>query len=298
MSRSDYSKAAQSALDRYAVPPLSAGFTDRVVSAALMSGTTLPPAASRSARRRDRRGLWRRVGQGAIGVAAFGMMSAAAVASGLLGAVGIEVPVLSAMLAPVPVKDEPVARKSPVVRVAQKSVPPVRLPIVETPPPALAIDPAIPLWQQARLARRAANEARRNAFLDEHPGLREAIADGPEARRAFLALHPEVRTQVRARIAEERVRRAAMRAANIQRQRAQMGDPAAGPMLAPIDPAMRAAMAERRLARRAEWDALAPEERAARIEQFRARREARRAMRAARESEMPEPAEGLETLAR
>jgi len=297
MSRSDYPKAAQIALDRNAVPALSAGFADRVVAAAIASGAAMPPLANRGAPRRDRRGLWRRAGQAAIGVAAFGMMSAAAVASGLLGAVGIEVPVLTAMLAPQ--KAKPVPEKKTPVRLAAKAKPVAAPATAEALPPAsLAADPERPPWQQAMMARRAANEARRNAFVDAHPGLREAIAAGPEARKAYMAQHPEVRDEVRARRIEAQTRRAAVRAAMIQRRRARLGDAAAGPRLEPIDPAMRAAMAERRHARLAEFRAMDPETRARRIEAIRARREARRAMRKARGADNLPADEGSALLAR
>jgi hypothetical protein len=296
MSRNEYPGAARAALDRFDTPPLSAGFADRIVAAAVASGAAMPPLGSRAAPRRDRRGVWRRVGQGAIGVAAFGMMSAAAVASGLLGAVGIEVPVLSAMLAPAPVKPKPMPQNKPVVRLAKKpSAPPA---IVEAPAPAPAIDPALPPWKQAMMARREENRARRNAFIDAHPGMREAIAAGPEARRAYLAEHPDVKAAVRARFAEARARRESMRAARIQRQRERTGDVAARPVLAPLDPAMRAAMAERRQARLEQFRALDPEARTARIEAFRIRREARRAMRAARAAESEVSGEGFVPPAR
>ncbi len=289
MSRNDYPAAARTALDRFDVPPLSAQFADRVVAAAMASGAAVPPLGARVPPRRDRRGLWRRAGQAAIGVAAFGMMSAAAVASGLLGAVGIEVPVLTAMLAPEPVKKaKPVPVKKPTVQQAARPATPP--PVVETVPPPPAIDSTLPPWRQAVLARqdarRAAFQAERAAFLDRHPGLREAIAAGPEARKAYLAQHPEVRAEIRARQAEARARRAAL----AERQQA-------------VDPAVRAARTERRQARIDEFMALDPEARAARIEAFRARQAARRAMRAERlraagEAESPVPNEGFAPDAR
>lgn len=295
MSRTDYPAGARTALDRLDVPPLSAQFADRVVAAAIASGNAVPPLGTRVPPRRDRRGLWRRAGQAAIGVAAFGMMSAAAVASGLLGAVGIEVPVLTAMLAPEPAKKaKPVSVKKPPVQQAARAVPPP--PVAETIMPPPAIEPALPPWRQAVLARqearRAAFRAERAAFLDRHPGLREAIAAGPEARKAYLAQHPEVRAEVRDRIADARARAAAKRAAVNERRLAQMRDPAT-----------RAAMVERRQARIDEFMALDPEARAARIEAFRAKQAARRAMRAdrrrAQEIETPPmPTEGSATDAR
>jgi hypothetical protein len=279
MSRNDYNAAAQTALDRFETPAISPGFADRVVAAALASGAALPPPGQRSPPRRDRRGLWRRAGQAAIGVAVFGTMSAAAVASGLLGAVGIDVPVLTAMLAPAPVK-KPTAVKVPQVKLAQRAEPE---PVAEPPPPVEQTVPKPPtakeLIEARRAVRRALFLAEREAFLKQYPGLREAIAAGPEARQAYMAQHPEARTAVRARIAEIQARRAAGRAAMIQRQRARLDDPVPGPAIETLDPVMRAAMAERLAARRAEWDALDPAERTARIEAFKARQAERRARR-------------------
>ncbi len=150
------------ALDRFDVPAMSDGLADRIMAAAM----PVPPP--RPTPRRDRRGMWRRGRQIAIGAAAFTMLSAAAIASGLLGKVGIHVPVLTAMLAP---RVEPVHKPKPAtpIRLAHKApavVPPP--PIVPTvaPPPAFV----------ARQVLRAERRERIAKFVEEHPRAAAVIA--------------------------------------------------------------------------------------------------------------------------
>ncbi|MFZ4745580.1 MAG: hypothetical protein ACOYLK_01635 [Sphingomonas sp.] len=155
------SDALTLALDRFDVPPPSAGLADRIIAAA-----TVPTRAPFAPPRRDRRGMWRHGRQVLLGTMAVGLLSAGAVASGLLGKVGIEVPVLTAMLAPEP---KPVAKT---VHVAIRHVP-VRAPVVA--PPAVLVDsaPAVllprPLLPGERMALREARRERRQAFAAEHP---------------------------------------------------------------------------------------------------------------------------------
>jgi hypothetical protein len=74
-------------LDDYPVPPLSAGFADRVLAAAETRAPALPPL------RRDRavRG-WRTGRRFAIAVVSFGALATAAAATGVLERVGLPVP--------------------------------------------------------------------------------------------------------------------------------------------------------------------------------------------------------------
>jgi hypothetical protein len=148
------------ALDRFDVPPLSAGLSDRIVASA---GT--PTLAPMVPSRRDRRGMWRRGRQVLLGTLAVGLLSAGAVASGFLGRVGIEVPVLTAMLAPKPKhmhKPVRLASKPSVTRTAIG------------PPPEMAVDPALagiarPLPPAERMVLREERRERRRAFAAEHP---------------------------------------------------------------------------------------------------------------------------------
>jgi hypothetical protein len=150
------------ALDRFDVPPLSAGLADRIMAAAA-TRTNAPFAAPR----RDRRGMWRRGRQVLLGTMAIGLLSAGAVASGLLGRVGIEVPVLTAMLAPKPkpvVKPVHLAPKPVQVRAAEIAPPPA--PLIDATPPGLLPRPLLP---GERMALREERRERRETFTAEHP---------------------------------------------------------------------------------------------------------------------------------
>ena len=176
------------ALDRFHVPPVSAGLADRIMAAA-----ATPTAAPFAAPRRDRRGMWRRGRQVVLGTCAVALLSAGAVASGLLGRVGIEVPVLTAMLAP---KPKPVVKP---VRVVPK--PPVTRSAVAVPPPVMAetLSPVIvpqPLSPGERIALREERRERRQAFAAEHPVAAAAIRErvrqqlqrrAQERRQALMA---------------------------------------------------------------------------------------------------------------
>lgn len=162
------------ALDRFDVPPVSAGLADRIMAAAT-TPTAAPFAAPRRAKSDPgRRGVWRRGRQVVLGTCAVALLSAGAVASGLLGRVGIEVPVLTAMLAP---KPKPVAKP---VRVAPKPL--VTRSAAAVPPPAVAetLPPMVvpqPLSPGERIALREERRERRQAFAAKHPIAAAAIRE-------------------------------------------------------------------------------------------------------------------------
>lgn len=178
------------ALDRFDVPPMSAGLASRIAAA------VAPVTPPRAALRHDRRGLWRRGRQVVISTVAAGMVSAAAVASGLLDHTGIEVPVLTAMLSPAhrrPVKihhehkiavvarehkASPAASKPAVAKVAAAA------PLMAIPP-----SPAQPTMQQL-MRRELAMERRdaRIAFAQTHPRAAAAMAQRQRKRLARAAL--------------------------------------------------------------------------------------------------------------
>jgi hypothetical protein len=177
--------ALNRALDRFDVPPMSAGLADRIAAA-----TAAPPAPGFGAPRRDRRGMWRRGRQIVLGSLAVGLLSAGAVASGLLGSVGIEVPVLTAMLAPKPkpvVKAVHLAPKEPITRTAT-----VAPPVMITDPVQAGI--ARPMLPAERLAVREERRERRQVFAAEHPvaaamireRVRERLQERALARRQAL----------------------------------------------------------------------------------------------------------------
>lgn len=102
------------ALDRFAVPPLSPDFADRVVAKALArtEADALPPVVP--ARHAARRGVWARGRRVLIGVTAFSLMSAAAAATGVFGDAAKNVPVIGTLIAsvaPAPKPKPPVKAK-------------------------------------------------------------------------------------------------------------------------------------------------------------------------------------------
>ncbi|MEP6785719.1 MAG: hypothetical protein ABI898_08250 [Sphingomonadales bacterium] len=188
MTASDpLTKALADELDRFDVPPMSAGLADRVVAVV----TAPRAAAQRATPARDRRGVWKRGRQIAIGAVAFTMLSAAAIASGLLGKVGIEVPVLTAMLAP---RVAPVHKSKPVTKtkLARKA------PIAEPAPPPVVSTVAPPPTFVARQVLRAERRERIAEFVQEHPRAAAVIAQRigkrlrqrETARREMLGLPP------------------------------------------------------------------------------------------------------------
>lgn len=168
-------------LDRFDVPPLSAGLADRIAAAA-----ATPTLAPFTPSRRDRRGMWRRGRQVVLGTLAVGLLSAGAVASGFLSRVGIEVPVLTAMLAP---KPKPVAKpvhlapRPPVTQTAVAALPET----TTDPAPGGIARPVLPV---ERMVLREERRERRQAFVAEHPiaaaVIRERVRE--QLQRRALAL--------------------------------------------------------------------------------------------------------------
>jgi hypothetical protein len=299
--------ALKLALDRFDVPPMSAGLADRIVAAAT------PTHAPFSAPRRDRRGMWRRGRQVVLGTCAVALLSAGAVASGLLGRVGIEVPVLTAMLAPKP-KAKPIAKPAPV---APKPAP-VRETLV-VPPPVFA-DPTPrellprPLLPGERMALREERRERREAFAAEHPVaaamIRERVREklrqrALERRQALMTpgIDPSIpgarpldladraalaRAARRDRLVAEKMidRRIQAREARLAAQQSADGSVAAAPPtgaaapgiengVGPFQPRLGVMTPEARAARRERLQAMSPEERAQRRERIQQRRAAR-----------------------
>ena len=231
--RNDYAPDLRVALDTFAAPEPPELLADRI------AGATQNPRP-----RRDRRGAWRIVRRGAIGMLAAGMVSAAAVASGLLGAAGIHVPVLTAMLAPErkPVVPQRAAKPRP-VKVVRKPIVETEPAVALADPPALSPLPPMP----TRVARILERRAARRAFVAEHPEVVPVVREALHAERQFVRANPDVRTLRRLPLADR-------------------------PAFLETRPALRDAIAEHRAERRA-FIAANPEARAV-------LRERRRAMRA------------------
>lgn len=140
MSTPAFPSHIEAALDRFTVPPLPAGFTDRLL-ARLDAGDvphetaalpTPPPAA-----RRNTASAWRRSGRVVMAVAALGIASATAAASGFFGK-PLYVPVVSETLAKAKLVELPrrdVAKPKPELVTASAEP-------VEPPPAMQSIDPA------------------------------------------------------------------------------------------------------------------------------------------------------------
>lgn len=300
------------ALNRFDVPPVSAGLADRIMAAA-----ATPTASPFAAPRRDRRGMWRRGRQVVLGTCAVALLSAGAVASGLLGRVGIEVPVLTAMLAPKPkpvVKPVRVAPKPAATRTATAVVPP---PVVtETLPPVVMPQPLSP---NERMALREERRERRQAFAAEHPVAAAAIRErvrqqlvrrAQERRQALMtpSIDPSIpgaraldfadraalaRAARRDRIVAEKMidRRIQAREARIAERQVVETPVAVGPPITPATPVARDTAApfgqrlqqqspEVRAARRERFQQMSPEQRG----QFRERMQQRRAQRLGRQT--------------
>ena len=288
------------ALNRFDVPPVSAGLTDRIM-AATATPTAAPFAAPRRAKSDPgRRGTWRRGRQVVLGTCAVALLSAGAVASGLLGRVGIEVPVLTAMLAPKPkpvVKPVRVVPKPPVTRTATAAPPPV---VAETLPPVTVQQP---LSRGERIALREERRERRQAFAAEHPvaaaaireRVRQEIMRRAQARRQALMTPGIDPSLPGARALDFNDRLALARAARrdwliaekmidrrIQARQARMAErqtvvePITGTREAvPVQQRLQQLSPEVRAARRERIQQMSPEQRA----RFRARMQERRAQR-------------------
>ncbi len=193
------------ALDDFAVPPLSAGFADRVAAAAQARPAPLPPLRRPVTARRG----WR-VGQRlAIGIASFGALATAAAATGLLERFDIPVPSAgtvwasitgkapaAAAVAPAPVQ----AAATPVATAQVVAAPVEIVGLIDTPEELGEAFRRIDAVRQGRIALRreqidqrieTALERRRNAGLpvptpEEEAALREKI-DAAQARRQQIA---------------------------------------------------------------------------------------------------------------
>ncbi len=96
-------------LDDYPVPPLSAGFADRVMTAAEARAPALPPLRRERAVR-----SWRTGRRLAIAVVSFGALATAAAATGVLEQVGLPVPSAGAVWANLTGGDAPAVAAAPV----------------------------------------------------------------------------------------------------------------------------------------------------------------------------------------
>ncbi len=202
-----FEPAIARALDAFAVPPLSAGFADRLMERA-MAPASLPALPALAVPRRRWRGGWRRGGIVAAGIAAFGLMSAAAAAAGVFGdqlrQTVRSAPVLGPIIATVAPE-----RARPVPKLAAK--PRADPPVLAAAPRPAAIDretvipPPVISPREVRAQRIADRIERRIAA-------RRALGLPPPRRRIvekLRALPPDIRAEVVGKLRQARAERRA-----------------------------------------------------------------------------------------
>lgn len=230
MSGPPFDPATARALDAFTVPVLSADFADRLVARALAAPVlpALPPVTA--ARRGWRRG-WRRGGAITAGIAAFGLMSAAAAATGIFGEQVRQhvrsAPVLGIIIASVVPERHLVAKPKPAKPVLAKA-----LPKVAPPPVVETAAPVIPQTRAERITARIERriEKRRALGLPVRRDLiRQKLRQLPpeeraevigklkaarqERREAIAAMSPDERNALRERLRTLRAERRARREA-------------------------------------------------------------------------------------
>lgn len=216
------------ALDDYAVPPLSAGFADRVLAAAETRSLPLPDLRRPAGGGRRRWRMGRRIAVAALG---FGALASAAAATGLLERFDIPMPSPEKVWASLTGKEHVAAAPMPAPR-----------PVMPTDPAAALIAPVTiegPIDTPEELAEafRRIDEVRqgrtevRRAVIDQR--IDTKITNAIDRRRdAGLPVPtPEEEARLRERIAADRVRREQAAAERIAarreelRQRIENGEP-------------------------------------------------------------------------
>ena len=182
------------ALDAYSVPPLSAGFADRVTAMAL-SGQSLPAAKPL---RRTGRTRWMPRHRVAFGLVAGALMSATAAAAGVFGDLGVTIPALRQMAERISL----VAPAEPAAAPQRRAAVPITVDASPATAPAAApVGPAL-TPEQLEVRFRATDERRdaRRAMVTER--IETAVDRGIERREAagLPVPTPEQRGAVRARI--------------------------------------------------------------------------------------------------
>jgi hypothetical protein len=270
------------ALDRFDVPPLPDGFTDRLLARidALAAQPALPPLRPH----RSAGGRWRRNGMIAGSFGLFGMVTAAAAATGFFGE-PVYVPVVSealaeANIAPLPKKlvkkPEPVAKKP---RLPEQAAPNV---IEKDVVAATGVDAARALmkakWQDPAF-RQMPKEERKQQMRES---LSKAMADGQFSKEELKTAAREWRAER----AERQQQRAAARAAFGLPERPGPHARQTPAGTAPTDEAANPPLVETERAKmrprlREKLDNATPEEREHILAEIRARRESRREARRA-----------------
>lgn len=216
MSDPLFTSAEMAALDRFAVPPFSAGFADRLVAAS--ADRAAPEVLPTPWQRRGGRIPWRRRASIVSGGLALGLLSAGAAATGYLGEPARqavrEAPVIGPIIARVAPAPKPIAPK------------PKRVAAKPTPTPATMETPA-PRNSEIivqRIVKKIEERVRQRRETGRPPpGTRRA-----EIVRELRQLPPEERIEVVQRLREIRRERIAERWRQRQEMRTQRwgGQPA------------------------------------------------------------------------
>jgi hypothetical protein len=287
-------------LDDYPVPPISAGFADRVLAAAQTRAAPLPPQRS------ARRGWGWRMGRGlAIGAAGFGVLASAAAATGLLDRYDLPVPSAAQVWASVTGSAAPAT--TPAKASAPEPAP--ALAITDTSPAPVVIEGPIDTPEELAEAFRRIDAVRRGRS-DARKAMTDQKIDAAIALRRAEGLPlptPEEEARLRQRIADAQAQRDQRAAERVALRREEMARKVENgealtreDILRPLRDDQRALEREDRLRRlrqmtptqrREALRRLPPEERAAVIELWRSRRGGAQPEEAASDPTTPPPLE-------
>jgi hypothetical protein len=268
-------------LDDYPVPPLSAGFADRVLAAAQTRAAPLP------AKRSTRRGWGWRMGRGlAIGAAGFGVLASAAAATGLLDRYNLPVPSAAQVWASVTGSAAPSA--VPAMAAAPEPAPDLAMATAAAVP--VTIEGPVDTPEELAEAFRRIDAVRQGRF-EARRAMTDQKIDAAIARRRAEGLPlptPEEEARLRQRIAEAQFQREQRAAERVALRREEMARKVENgealtreDILRPLREDQRALQRQDRLQRlrqmtpaqrREALRQLPPEERAAIVELWRARR--------------------------
>ncbi len=209
MSKTDFPAHIRAALDQYEVPPLPAGFADRLL--AKVDANTLPPLPV-ARPQLALGGRWRRSGVIAGSLGLFGMVTAAAAATGFFGE-AVYVPVVSEALAKANIAPLPkAAKESPAKLKAKPKAAPIKIEakaeqsVAEQPDGESKAKLVIrALWQDPVFRQLPKEERRIAAKQRLHAGFETGEYSKEELKAAMQ--------QMQAERAEKREQRAAARSA-------------------------------------------------------------------------------------
>jgi hypothetical protein len=170
-------------LDELDPPPLSAGFGDTVMARiAAADAPALPPLPRRSGR-----GGWSWGRRTLVGVAAFGLVGAAAATTGVFGERIVDLPVIGRVIASIAPAPKPSPAAMPRIKPAAPAI--VNAPDASSPVEPIALDrPSAPI---ARVEVREAVRARLPDIRQRIEERREALLPPPTVAAPLIERSPE-----------------------------------------------------------------------------------------------------------